>query len=61
VHPICCGLDVHSVVQIAAIKITVNHLLDILLPESLLTGEMFFMNLDAGLLGAFFTTISMNK
>ena len=38
-----------AVVQVAAIKITVNHLLDIWPPETVLPGELFFVNPDKGL------------
>ena len=37
------------VVQITAVEITIDHLLDIGPPESVLPGEMFIIDLDKGL------------
>jgi len=37
-----------SVVKIAAIQITVNHLLDIRPPEAVLFGELFIIGLNEG-------------
>jgi hypothetical protein len=38
-----------TVVQITAIEITIDHLLDIGPPEAVLPGEMFVIDLDKGL------------
>ena len=37
-----------TVVQIAAVKVTVNHLLDIRPPEAVLFGELFIIGLNEG-------------
>ena len=46
-----------SVVQVAAIEIPINHLLDIWPPESVLPGEMLVVDPDKGLKIVLYTAV----